>query len=353
MSLPIPSLAIEQIPRRRHLPREPLNMNKRTPNSEPRTACHCSKVDRTGQKNSKFEPKWILCPDGKEVPKYRSKSEREAGRMLAKEIATREGVEAEAVPLHHMPPLTPITVEQYRRTEKIRWPCNGDGGRPEGFEVDRSSTAQSSRSRHRAAWTFLNAETNWCLMMTLTYPAKLALDYERVAHARTKFLKRWRRKFGRSDYGWILEFTAAGTPHYHLFIGDKPGDRIIGESNVVTIERKGKSVDIIRGGHDRWIANAWLASAGLTSNDSAQRFNHGGITELLRSADAAGRYVAKEASKRVQKSAPWPVSQWWYLSRDLTPQKRHESTMTVLDFMRSGHSIMVSRLWENIDIKES
>jgi hypothetical protein len=74
---------------------------------------------------------------------------------------------------------------------------------------------------------------------------------------------------------------------------------------------------VVRGGFDDWLVNAWIAATGNCS-EAFSRFQRGGIVEVLRSPDAAARYIAKEAGKREQKELPEGVEggkRWWWLSK--------------------------------------
>lgn len=128
------------------------------------------------------------------------------------------------------------------------------------------------------------------------------------------FLARLRR--AGVSCAWILEFTKAGNPHFHLFFDWLP--------NIEwrAVNRDGKEYEVCADvGFARWFVDSWMEVSG----QSTRVFHGGGIIEKMKSPDAAGRYVAKEAAKRVQKSAPeWfgHPGRFWGMPRSWSPKVR-------------------------------
>jgi hypothetical protein len=225
-----------------------------------------------------------------------------------------------------------LEVVEYRNGIQIKFPSKGDPEPPE--ERTRASNEQSGKSRRRCAFTLGNAETNWLAMLTLTY--RVAPEsYEEVAEHRKRLLESMRKKWGKFDFAWFLEFTRKGTPHFHVFIGDggNVGD-IIRNSPIRQVNRRGKKTDVVGGDFEASIVRWWTRQVGDES-EGFRKYQNGGIVELLRTPDAAGRYAAKEAGKRVQKSAPWPVRQWWYISDSVRPEQRHDRVISVKDYLKA------------------
>ncbi len=194
----------------------------------------------------------------------------------------------------------------------------------------------STRSRIRCAWTFANAQRDWGAMATLTF----AVQPRHPKEALKKLVRRFRLDFGGSwQWAWVMEWQTRGVVHFHLFFERGFVDSLGYQTQ--SIVRHGKPVSIIRGPLDDWLTKTWLASvyggggpggaaprprAGVSRGSSIPLsmemrrfidFHQGGIVELLRSPDAAARYVAKEAGKRVQKRLPEGVEaagRWWWLS---------------------------------------
>jgi len=285
--------------------------------------------------------------EGRNYEAYPDSESRRIGRELAVVIAQEKGIKPESVPIFHLPPSTPIKVVEYKTGSKILWPIKAPLEKSEGCKK-RASFEQSLKSRLNASWTFLNAESDFELMITLTYPSEMwpDLNYDRVKSDRTKFLKRLRR-MSPLEYGWILEFGSGPEndhPHFHVFVTkgwiEKPKWR--------RIKRKGKEVELLSGERATDIAQAWIDSAGIYCN-KGQAFNFGGITERLREPDSAARYVAKEAAKRVQKQAPWPVKQWWQISRSIKPQVKKEYQIELVEFLLKykDNGAMLSKIWES------
>lgn len=225
-----------------------------------------------------------------------------------------------------------IEVDEYRNGLRVHFPGESPGEAPES--VERASQAQSAKSRHRCAFTLGNAETDWLAMMTLTYRINPE-DYETVKRHRTRTLESARKKWGKFDYAWFLEFTKKGTAHYHVFLGSGGMlGKLIKEEETETVTRKGKKTKILRGEVDASFSRWWINQVG-DDDPGFRAFQEGGIIELVRHPDAAGRYAAKEAGKRVQKSAPWPVRQWWYQSPHLAPSIRKKRIVTVKEYLKA------------------
>ncbi len=183
-------------------------------------------------------------------------------------------------------------------------------------------------SRLRCSWSFLNAETEWLAMVTLTYPSDP--DPEACRGHLRAWLSRINRAYpGKMDIGWVIEGTKGGRPHFHVFFGDGgfAGKAIDSEPHC-TVIRKGKSYRVCRGPFESVCVESWLSI--LKKNvcceewSKVEAFQRGGIVELLNSSDAAARYVSKEASKRAQKGENVNLGKgcFWRLSRHLKARSR-------------------------------
>lgn len=75
-----------------------------------------------------------------------------------------------------------------------------------------------------------------CFFVTLTYPKVWPKSGDKIKRDLDVFIKRWRRRYGRSFCVWKLEEQKRGAPHYHLLIFTKDAD-----------------------GHDRQRLNEWIA----------------------------------------------------------------------------------------------
>lgn len=193
----------------------------------------------------------------------------------------------------------------------------------------------SKASRLRCAWSFLNAETDWLAMVTLTYPVQP--DVEKCREQLRDWLARVNRKFpGLIDYGWCIEGTKAERPHFHVFFGS--GGRLgkaIEQERCSKIRRKGRDYEVMRGPVEKACVEAWL---GILERDDlmgeeakTKAFQWGGICERLRMPDAAARYVSKEASKRTQKGESIDLGKgcFWRLARHLKAKARLVSSITL------------------------
>lgn len=235
-------------------------------------------------------------------------------------------------------------------SRRVSWPLEGPEIVPEDFEEldcrsvvrrdrDRlkASNQQSKKSRLRAAWTLSASPVSWAHMVTLTYrPPHFPSDYEGVSDHRKRFTKRLLKSFPDSDVAWILEFTRRKVPHFHLFIAGEVSRRLSQEP--VTV-RNGQRFDGITRDRitcsgptaDR-IVQWWTNQAG-DGSEEFQRFQSGGIVEVITNPEGAGKYVAKEAGKRDQKHGPFLVWKWWGISDRARPVSTHSVKMTVGDYV--------------------
>jgi hypothetical protein len=126
------------------------------------------------------------------------------------------------------------------------------------------------------------------------------------------------------QWGWIMEFQGRGVVHFHVFI-ELPlllRCRLLEPACLQRVSRHGRATDLVRGYLGDLARDSWLADL-PGRNAKAEAFNAGGIVELLRTPDAAGRYIAKEAGKRAQKRLPEGVracGRWWYLNPAFRPK---------------------------------
>jgi len=79
-----------------------------------------------------------------------------------------------------------------------------------------------------------------------------------------------------------------------------------------------------------------------------------GIIEKLQSPDAAGRYVAKESSKREQKILPAAyqsgLGRWWWMNPKYEPRPLYHGS---LDLAQWPFEHPASRVWETRDIADA
>lgn len=207
----------------------------------------------------------------------------------------------------------PIRVTQFKTGAIVSWPIESRGRKSSSIESRRGQIHDlSRRSRLRCAWLLSNAPRDWGAMAVLTFR-------EQPSHPKValkKFVRRFRVRFGQNiQWAWIMEWQMRGVVHFHLFF-----ERDFVQSfqhDIQVVRRRGQIVNLIRGEFDNWIVKNWIECVG-DRDVRFIRFQKGGVLEMLRSADAAGRYVAKEAGKRQQKQLPDGVEcagRWWWLSR--------------------------------------
>jgi hypothetical protein len=176
-------------------------------------------------------------------------------------------------------------------------------------------------SRLRAAFALANAPRPWGFMAVLSFGA----DYPASGKTELKRFVRWARGQGwpRYQWAWAMEFQKRGAPHYHVFLEAGIIDAY-GGTNAHRTERyrcRGKSRDVLRGALSDAVTGGWLSCLDAPQAEEV-RFAAGGLVEPLRSTDGAARYVAKEASKRLQKTLPPGVTsagRWWWLNPAFAP----------------------------------
>lgn len=190
---------------------------------------------------------------------------------------------------------SPREVEIYRNDVRIRYyPTNTkppiDATRGEISELTQSSLK-------RLAFIANNTMVDLDVMVTLTYPKIFPTSGRELKRHLDNMLKFFRRRITPFSYLWFLEFQKRGAPHYHLMYCSR-----------------GEIVDKADVGR-QW---ARICDTGDPYHESV-----GTRIEKIRTANGAGRYAAKYASKAEQKTIPEPfrdIGRFWGTSRDVPPK---------------------------------
>jgi hypothetical protein len=194
---------------------------------------------------------------------------------------------------------------------------------------------QSKKSRLRCAFALSNSPLDWGAMATLTFATQ-------PTHPKTalkRFVRALKRDIGSIQWAWVMEWQTRGVVHFHLFFEQRWCDQV--GYFTETVSRKGQEVEIIRGPIDEWITETWIEATGCREA-AFLRFQRGGIVERLRSPDAAGRYVAKEAGKRAQKSLPEGVEaagRWWWLNPEFKPKPEGTLELEKWPYEKAYHHV--------------
>jgi len=200
---------------------------------------------------------------------------------------------------------------------------------------------QSPQSRRRAAFAFGNASCEWGGMSLLTWREKP--EGAAVKRALRRFSDAHNDEFGEGLDGWILEIQKRGVPHFHIFHSAESAFWQTARAGTIeTRVRRGVETQIARGDADNWLVPAWARS----SRQPVDGFMRGGLIEYFRSGDAAGRYVAKESSKREQKKLPdeyGSIGRWWHLARRHAPEV---VAVGRLDLDRWPWNEPISHVWD-------
>lgn len=240
------------------------------------------------------------------------------------------------------------SVALYRRGAHIGFVPRDDPNRPEippRGEIQNQSTA----SRKRAAFALGNAECDWTATSLLTYRHMPPRD--KVKRDIDCLRRRWRDRWGEPPDAWVMEIQRRGAPHFHLFHAKQSN---FGTACSVACPREvtrsdGKTATILRGGVDHWLVDAWCDITG--ADDTARWFHRQGIIEVMRSPDAAGRYVASEVGKQHQKKLPARykegLGRWWWLAPRWRPRARFAGT---IDLTHYPFDFPLSLIWDASDI---
>lgn len=229
----------------------------------------------------------------------------------------------------------------------------GKRGRIKGAKI----RDQSDTSRRLCALMLGNANCDWVAMTTLTW--RFPPTAEKVRLAVDRLRRKWKERWGESACAWIMEMQARGVPHFHIFHAAQSafGKACLdaeGEHFPSHVGRGGKvkhARDVVRGTVDRWLVGAWLDCTEQLGDADALAFNRGGICELMRSPDAAGRYVAKEVGKREQKALPARyadgLGRWWWLAPRWEPKP---ISVSDIDLRFWPFDVPLSHIWEGEQI---
>lgn len=178
----------------------------------------------------------------------------------------------------------------------------------------------------RAAFELKEAACRWGWMFTATYPLdNLPAPQDVKKHLR-KFERAVHRRYGCALDAWFMEFTKKGAPHYHIFIAEESDwGKVLATMPHETIPRHWDKHSrrwkderaVVRGSAENWLVQCWTGIIG-DRREATMKFQFGGVCEKMRFPDAAGRYAAKEASKRAQKQLPdmycQGVGRWWWMN---------------------------------------
>ncbi len=205
---------------------------------------------------------------------------------------------------------------------------------------------QSKASRLRSAFAFGYANCTWAALTTLTYletpPAEMVkrhLDALRRAY---------RIRWGEGFCGWVMEFQRRGAVHFHLV---HAAESNFGAACIASekkwIEDAGKEpAEVVTGAPAKWMAGTWLKIIGKLGCEKSLYVARHRMVEMFRSPDAAGRYFAKDAAKKVQKELPeyyqGGLGRYWYLAKKWQPKL----DMTVdLDLSRWPTDFPLKYVW--------
>jgi hypothetical protein len=224
----------------------------------------------------------------------------------------------------------PASVAIYRRGAHVGFVPRDDPHRPE-IPPRGEIQNQTPSSRRRAAFALGNAECDWIATSLLTYRHLPPRD--QVKRDIDCLRRRWRSRWDEPPDAWIMEIQQRGAPHFHLFHARQSNFGLscsVARPTEVT-RTDGTPVTVLRGGVDHWLVEAWCDIT--RADETARWFHRQGIIEVLRSSDAAGRYVAAEIGKEHQKKLPERykegLGRWWWLAKRWRPRARYAGTINM------------------------
>ena len=247
------------------------------------------------------------------------------------------------------------SVVLYKHGARIHFQSRYNGHTPPPREDDdeRLIKDQSKNSRMRAAFAFGNAggmevgtECDWLAMTTLTW--HVAPSPELVKWCLDKLRREWRRRWLEPMDGWVMEMQARGVPHFHVFHAHQSqAGKIIAGMPTRIFRRKGRPTEIVGGSFENWLVQTWLSCTGEKDDLDALAFARGGICEIFRTPDAAGRYIAKESCKRQQKILPpmyeAGLGRWWWLNPRWHPQPVSAHSARMVNW---PWAVPLARVWD-------
>lgn len=215
-----------------------------------------------------------------------------------------------------------IPVIMNKATAKVDW--SGIIGRPPTppGEVPRGTIgSMSKKSARRLTCALLDAPKDWGVMVTLTF-REVVLDGRPALRRWMRLLRE--RGLGHLQWGWVREYQARGSVHYH-WLWEREGLASAGLLSEVRPRpyRPGQVSRLVVGGPlERRVVDSWSEAVGDTSQEF-QRFQQGGIVELLEHATSAGRYFGSYMAKQEQKTLPAggeKCGRWWAMSEIAKPK---------------------------------
>lgn len=215
-----------------------------------------------------------------------------------------------------------VVIRKARNPEALTSRLEGSG--PRG-----KITILSAKSRRRLAFIAANSPIKLCSFLTLTYPAEFPSDGKLVKRNLASILSAIRRRFPGAHYLWFLEFQKRGAPHIHAFF------EIEVPLPHVTLRRKLRERDaIVNANLQQWASRRWFE---IVNSGDEKHLRAGSCWEVVKKADGAARYVAKECSKTIQKWVPegyQDVGRFWGTSRGFPPDDVTMEKSSSLDLVR-------------------
>ncbi len=203
-----------------------------------------------------------------------------------------------------------VTVRAARNPEEL-------AGRLEGA-VRGEIEYLSGKSRRRLALVAGNSPVVFRSFVTVSYPDEFPCDGKIVKKHLHALLAALRRRCGRLEYLWFLEFQKRGAPHLHLFL-----DHALPEPLSTMARRAGR---VRKECQVHWPSQDWLSARWyeIVGSGDEKHLRAGAAWEVIEKPDGAARYVAKESYKTFQKVVPVGfrnVGRFWGVSGGVSPDE--------------------------------
>lgn len=190
-------------------------------------------------------------------------------------------------------------------------------GRLEGSvrgKIERLSFA----SRRRLALVAGNSPIVFRSFVTVSYPSVFPADGKLVKKHLKNLLDALRRRCGKLEYLWFLEFQRRGAPHVHIFLDHDLPQPLAEMKRLCGRIRKSCRVN--------WESQDWLSETWyrIVGSGDEKHLRAGAAWEVVEKPDGAARYVAKESYKTFQKEVPKDfqnVGRFWGCSKGVSPDE--------------------------------
>lgn len=187
----------------------------------------------------------------------------------------------------------------------------------------------STRSLSNLIWMAANTSAKFGSMLTLTYGKEYPVDGRQVKKHLNHFITTFRRRRGKFDYLWVMEFQGRGAPHLHVLTTlPGPADGRDRATYAAVWTRT------VLGSAQRPYSDLKSGHVVDLSQEMYRVHLHRSSYKELWSEDGALRYVAKYAAKLEQKTPPpefLDTGRFWGASYEVSRGVRPIATIPIVN----------------------